>query len=115
MTSLQDKLQASNLSLSHLKPVKPYLNKSQFNKIFDPYYAKITDNWKIRYRKIPNIRSKHFFGGRDLFRGGLIVKNSLKMAAQNSLKQLAVTVHGPMFGRAYQRKENCDSALGGSM
>ena len=37
---------------------------------------------------------------------GLDNKNSLKHY-ENSLKQLTLTVHGPIFGRAYHRKDFC--------
>ena len=37
---------------------------------------------------------------------GLDNKNSLKQY-KNSLKQLALTVHGLIFGRAYYRKDFC--------
>ena len=53
------------------------------------------------------------FGGASYWRGfcvskwiGLANKNSLKHY-ENSLKQLTLTVHGLIFGRAYHRKDIC--------
>ena len=55
------------------------------------------------------------WGGGGLFSEGLIIGR--KFAFQNGLgltiKQLAVTVHGFIFGRAYYRKDFCVCDLGG--
>ena len=88
------------------------------------------------YRKIPTISpglifaqkafSLGLFSGELIFRGayywkefcvskwvGLDNKNSLKYY-ENSLKQLALTIHGQIFRSAYYRKDFCVRDLGSS-
>ena len=76
------------------------------------------------YRKIPAISPGLIFVQKavllGLFSGELISEGPIigrNFAFQNGLglttKQLAVTVHGLIFGRAYYRKDFCVCDLGG--
>ena len=77
-----------------------------------------------KYRKIPvqsnnpwaNICSKGCFAGlisgEAYFRRGLLLEGILRFKMgwacnKNSLKQLALTAHGLILGRAYYRKDIC--------
>ena len=83
---------------------------------------------KGKYHKIPIITpglifvQKAFllglFSGELIFGGAYYLKEFcvLKWVGldnKNSLKQLALTVHGLILGRAYYRKDFCVSGLGG--